>query len=328
MRFLRSLATGLVALASVANPTVTVAQDLPTYANFVVAGASGMSAWVFIHPADLIKTRMQLLGDSKKGATAVSVGKDLVKNEGVTALYAGLSAALARQASYTTLRLGLYDLLRKLVLDSRTTDMNGVQLLLLRILIGAVSGGMASFCSCPIEVCLVRMQADGKLPKDQQRGYRGVFHALYRIASDEGALAYWRGGGTTVLRAMVVSVSQIATYDQAKASLAPYVQGFRQHLVAGVISALTFTTISMPFDTVKTRVQQEKAGKKPRYTGTFNALATIARTESLGSLWTGFPPYLLAKGTLTVILFLIKEQYTELAKWLCSGGLKTMFAAK
>lgn len=55
---------------------------------------------------------------------------------------------------------------------------------------------------------------------------------------------------------MVVSVSQIATYDQAKVSLAPYVQGFRQHLVAGMVSALTFTTVSMPFDTVKTRVQQ------------------------------------------------------------------------
>lgn len=36
--------------------------------------------------------------------------------------------------------------------------MNNAQLVLLRILVGAVSGGMASFCSCPIEVCLVRMQ--------------------------------------------------------------------------------------------------------------------------------------------------------------------------
>ena len=40
-----------------------------------------------------------------------------VKNEGVVALYSGLSAALARQASYTTLRLGLYDVLKRLVLD-------------------------------------------------------------------------------------------------------------------------------------------------------------------------------------------------------------------
>lgn len=40
-----------------------------------------------------------------------------VRNEGTAALYAGLSAALARQASYTTLRLGLYDFMKKLVLD-------------------------------------------------------------------------------------------------------------------------------------------------------------------------------------------------------------------
>lgn len=40
-----------------------------------------------------------------------------VRNEGTGALYAGLSAALARQASYTTLRLGLYDFMKQVVLD-------------------------------------------------------------------------------------------------------------------------------------------------------------------------------------------------------------------
>lgn len=40
-------------------------------------------------------------------------------------------------------------------------------------------------------------QADGKLPKEQQRGYSSVFHALYRIAKEEGVLTYWKGGGTT-----------------------------------------------------------------------------------------------------------------------------------
>lgn len=55
------------------------AQELPTYANFVVAGASGMSAWMFIHPVDLVKTRMQLLGDEKGDATAVTIAKTLVR---------------------------------------------------------------------------------------------------------------------------------------------------------------------------------------------------------------------------------------------------------
>lgn len=66
----------------------------------------------------------------------------------------------------------------------------------------------------------------------------------------------WFSRVAVVSRAMVVSVSQIATYDQAKASLGPHLNGVLQHLVAGLISALTFTTVSMPLDTVKTRVQQ------------------------------------------------------------------------
>lgn len=40
-----------------------------------------------------------------------------VKEEGPGALYSGLSAALARQASYTTLRLGLYDLMKQVLID-------------------------------------------------------------------------------------------------------------------------------------------------------------------------------------------------------------------
>lgn len=55
------------------------ARDVPTYANFIVAGASGMSAWVFIHPVDLVKTRMQLLGDKAEDATALAVAGDLVR---------------------------------------------------------------------------------------------------------------------------------------------------------------------------------------------------------------------------------------------------------
>lgn len=45
-----------------------------------------------------------------------------VKNEGVTALYSGISAALARQASYTTLRLGLYDIMKRFVFNGATSD--------------------------------------------------------------------------------------------------------------------------------------------------------------------------------------------------------------
>lgn len=37
-----------------------------------------MSAWMLIHPVDVIKTRMQLLGKANEDATALSVGKEIV----------------------------------------------------------------------------------------------------------------------------------------------------------------------------------------------------------------------------------------------------------
>lgn len=47
--------------------------------------------------------------------------------------------------------------------------------------LGLCAGGLAALISNPIEVSLVRMQADGRLPVAQQRGYSSVFNALFRI---------------------------------------------------------------------------------------------------------------------------------------------------
>lgn len=44
--------------------------------------------------------------------------------------------------------------------------------------------------------------------------YKNVGDALIRVAKEEGILTYWRGAGPTVLRAMVVSTTQLGTYDQ------------------------------------------------------------------------------------------------------------------
>lgn len=64
-----------------------------------------------MQPIDLTKTRLQLIGQGEKLATrpsALKVMTDVVRNEGVSALYAGLSASIMRQAVYGTARLGLH----------------------------------------------------------------------------------------------------------------------------------------------------------------------------------------------------------------------------
>lgn len=67
-----------------------------------------VGATLIVQPFDLIKNRMQLAADSSKRLTSIQVIKSVVNNEGIIGLYAGLTAGLFRQCSYTTVRLGVY----------------------------------------------------------------------------------------------------------------------------------------------------------------------------------------------------------------------------
>ena len=60
------------------------------------------------------QVRAQLAGEVAGGGkvSVVQIAKTIVKSEGPVGLYAGLSAAAARQLSYGNLRLGIYSTLR------------------------------------------------------------------------------------------------------------------------------------------------------------------------------------------------------------------------
>lgn len=64
-----------------------------------------------VQPLDLVKTRMQVAGAGgakSEYKSSLDCLMSVVKNEGFFKLYAGIGAALLRQATYTTGRLGVY----------------------------------------------------------------------------------------------------------------------------------------------------------------------------------------------------------------------------
>ena len=76
---------------------------------FVCGGMSAMLSSSCIHPIDLAKVRLQLYGVTPRYAfPSVGMLTSIVKADGITAIYAGLSAALMRQAVYGTARIGLH----------------------------------------------------------------------------------------------------------------------------------------------------------------------------------------------------------------------------
>ena len=127
---------------------------------------------------------------------------------------------------------------------------------------GLTAGGLAAVVGNPADLALIRMQADGLRPIGERANYSSVFDALGRIARNEGVLALWAGCFPTVLRAMALNFGQLAFFSEAKAQLS------QRHVVpaaavpwaASAVAGFFASFFSLPFDFVKTRLQNQRRG--------------------------------------------------------------------
>ncbi|EDV30547.1 uncharacterized protein Dana_GF23354 [Drosophila ananassae] len=282
---------------------------------FLFGGLSGMGATIVVQPLDLVKTRMQISGagsGKKEFRNSFHCMQTIVSKEGVLALYTGIGAALLRQATYTTSRLGIYTYLNDQFLE-RFKHNPGV---LHSMVMGTVAGACGAFIGTPAEVALIRMTSDGRLPVAERRNYTSVLNALSRITTEEGVAALWKGSLPTVGRAMIVNMTQLASYSQFKAYFRDgplkMQEGIPLHFCASMLSGLLTTMTSMPLDIAKTRIQNMKTiDGKPEYRGTVDVLYRVARQEGLFSLWKGFTPYYCRLGPHTVLTFILLEQLNK-----------------
>lgn len=296
----------------------------PAYMKYLLGGLSGMGASMVVQPLDLVKSRMQIAGaggGKNEYRNSLHCLQTVMSQEGPLAIYKGLSAALLRQASYTTVRLGTYTKLN----EEYRNRYGGNPNLLVNMLMGAIAGAIGAFVGTPAEVALVRMTADGRLPAAERRNYKGVINALSRMASEEGIAALWRGCIPTIGRAMVVNMTQLASYSQFKTYFhnGPFKmeEGILLHFCASMLSGLLTTITSMPLDIAKTRIQNMKSvGGKAEYRGTMDVLLRVIRQEGVFALWKGFTPYFFRLGPHTVLTFILLEQLNSAYNKYMLGG--------
>lgn len=315
---------------------------------FVEGGIASIIAGCSTHPLDLIKVRMQLQGENapkpnpvqilrpalafgQTGTTTIhvgstpvpqprvgliSVGVRLVQQEGVTALFSGISATVLRQTLYSTTRMGLYEVLKNKWTDR---EAGGTMPLFRKIEAGLIAGGVGAAIGNPADVAMVRMQADGRLPPAQQRNYKSVVDAITRMAKQEGVTSLWRGSSLTVNRAMLVTASQLASYDQFKEMILEkgvMRDGLGTHVTASFAAGFVAAVASNPVDVIKTRVMNMKVevGKEPPYAGALDCALKTVRAEGPMALYKGFIPTISRQGPFTVVLFVTLEQVRKLLK--------------
>jgi solute carrier family 25 oxoglutarate transporter 11 len=292
---------------------------------FVIGGSSGMIATCVIQPVDLIKVSIQLNSEAKKGGKYgfFDAVRDIrSEGGGLRSFYRGIDSALARQLFYTTTRLGIFKNLTEWVKErNKGQAMTFFQ----RAYCGAFAGFVGSIVGNPADLALVRMQADSKLPPEQRRNYRNVFHAFNKIVQDEGVLALWRGCVPTVVRAVVLNLVMLASYEQAKDEICKYfntteTQGVR--LAGSGLSGLFSSFASLPFDNAKTKMQKmvkNPDGSYP-YKNIFDAMGKTVANEGVRGLWAGFLTFYVRIAPHVMITLVIQDFLTDRWKKYKSQG--------
>jgi len=115
------------------------------------------------------------------------------------------------------------------------------------------------------------------------------------------------------MRAILVTASQLATYDSAK----DYFQStgylnnniltsFLASLVAGFIAAAS----TSPVDVIKTRIMNDK--KRIIYKNSFDCFIKILKTEGLIGFYKGFIPNYIRLGPHTTITLVVLEELRKI----------------
>eukprot|EP01006_Ploeotia_vitrea_P016223 TRINITY_DN46782_c0_g1_i1.p1 TRINITY_DN46782_c0_g1~~TRINITY_DN46782_c0_g1_i1.p1 ORF type:complete len:302 (+),score=-4.15 TRINITY_DN46782_c0_g1_i1:87-992(+) len=290
---------------------------------FVAGGTAACFASTCIHPIDLAKVRLQLFTtmnpEGTKIPSPVSMLRDMIRNEGITSVYAGLSAALMRQAVYGTARIGLHRTFSEILVQRN----NGNPLSFgMKTASGMCSGAIAVCIGTPFDVALVRMQADSMRSEAERRNYKNVIDALIRVTKEEGFSKLYSGLSPNILRGMSMNVGMLSCYDQALELIVKYIThdpnvkdpSLTTKILGAGVAGFTAASFSLPFDMIKSRLQN--GGGK--YTGVVNCATSILKQEGLFAFWTGFTAYYGRCAPHAMIILLIsdtiKQQYRTITK--------------
>jgi dicarboxylate transporter 10 len=270
---------------------------------FWYGGAASMVASMVTHPLDLAKVRLQTA--KTPGQSLVGMLYSIITKEGFFKIYSGLTASLLRQATYSTARFGIYESLKEWYMETYHVQKPSTAVLLPLSMIAGAAGGLVGN---PSDVVNIRMQNDSSLPLDQRRNYRNAFDGIYRICKDENVFTLFRGLAPNLVRGILMTASQVVTYDYAKLLL---IDTFNldpskksTHFSASLVAGFVATTVCSPADVVKTRIMNTKGGGESPIT----ILKSALTNEGVGFMFRGWIPSFIRLGPQTIVTFLVLEQ--------------------
>jgi len=259
-------------------------------------------------------------------------GATVIKEEGVQALYKGLSPFLVNISCKYFVRFGTNFHLRSAVAKHSGTESTTT---LQNLGCGMVAGTTeALLVVTPFEVVKTRLQAQVTKANDanfmgQTPKYKGPIHCATRIVAKEGFQGLWKGAGPTVFRQATNQASMFTAYSwirvnvwglsggKSKEGLSPW-----QAAITGLVASTVGPLLNCPADVIKTRLMvQTNSTVDPsrRYKGFVDAYFRIWREEGYGALYKGIFPRLARLAPGQAITWMVVEEFRTICnqrQWL------------
>ncbi|KAG7195714.1 mitochondrial thiamine pyrophosphate transporter [Scheffersomyces spartinae] len=215
----------------------------------LIAGSiSGGAARMLSAPLDTIKIRLQLQTNRyKERINPWQMAQNIIKGEGITALWKGNVPAEALYVLYGAIQFSSYTYLNN---QFNRLNLNPSAQTLL---IGTISGVISTALTYPFDLLRTRMAANS------QPGFVSVSSVSRTIMKEHGLKGFYLGFVPATVSIASYSGIMFCTYEWAREfSLrfqkeVPFVEGFCGFIAGTVSKGATF-----PLDTIRKRTQVQK----------------------------------------------------------------------
>ncbi|CAO3587483.1 unnamed protein product [Absidia cylindrospora] len=207
----------------------------------------------------------------------------IIRYEGATALWKGLSPALVMSVPANVIYFVGYDYLRDIIRPYTSSAINKKDYS--PLVAGGVARTIAVAVISPIELFRTRLQAATGV-----NDFRHVFKGVINMVEKSGPVALWRGLPPTLYRDVPFSAIYWMGYEESKQALLthyPEMNGLQASFFAGAFSGMIAAGLTTPFDVAKTKRQVDAGRGKLESTRVPDILKHIYKQDGVNGLFRG-----------------------------------------
>jgi hypothetical protein len=186
--------------------------------SFLAGGLAGMTASALTYPLDFARGRIS-------GKLATASGKKeyggiiqtvllTVKDEGVRALYKGVTPTILGAMPYEGIKFGTVGLLENIFPEKRNADEATSTPVLRKMLFGGLGGVMAGLITYPNDTVRRLMQLQGS--RGTQHAFTGYWDCVGQTYRAHGIARFYRGVTINIIRMAPNAAVQFGSYELLK----------------------------------------------------------------------------------------------------------------